>query len=458
VPLWFGKEIQTMPRQERVARGKDPAQITVFDVAYGAAGLAFGAVAFPIGWLRTYGDASGRDRFMARYGFAPLVKAQRKRIVFHGVSVGEVKAARPLLQAAEAYQAVFEAYVSASTPAGIGEAARVFPKNLRGVFPLDLPGCPGRFLDRVQPDGVVLLELELWPLFLRNAAKRKIPVSVVNGRISARTARRYSLLRELAARRIGGIAFFGMQTQEYAERILRLGAAPANVEVLGNVKFDGLPEAGADLDGALAELLAWDGTAPIVVGGSTHDPEEAMLAKAVARIRANGRTDLRLILVPRHVDRADAIERAITPILGRPVRLSHLRAGRKPIANPKIPIVADTIGDLESIYRFATAAFVGGSLMNDRGGQNMLEPLALGIPILHGPAVPNFQEEARLLAEADAAIVVRSEDDLVKAITGAIFDRPAAEARVARGLAALEPHKGAALRTAEALIRRGLLG
>ena len=123
-----------MPRQERIAGGKDPAQVTVFDLAFGAAGLAFGAVAFPIGWLRTYGDASGRDRFMARYGFAPPIKPQQKRVVFHGVSVGEVKAARPVPSAAAGLGGGFEAYICASTQAGIGEAARVFPKEIRGVF------------------------------------------------------------------------------------------------------------------------------------------------------------------------------------------------------------------------------------------------------------------------------------------------------------------------------------
>jgi 3-deoxy-D-manno-octulosonic-acid transferase len=354
-------------------------------------------------------------------------------------------------------QARFEPFVCATTPAGIGEAARLFPKIPRGVFPIDVPTCPARFLARARPAGIVLLELELWPLFLRSAAARAIPVSVVNGRISPRTARRYSWLREYAARRMAGISFFGMQTQEYADRVIALGAAAERVEVLGNVKFDGLPDPVAPRDLALAALLGFNDRDPVVVGGSTHDPEEGILAAAVARVRAKGRRDLRLILVPRHVDRADAIERAVAPILGTPKRLSALRAARTPVTDPTIPVVVDTIGDLESIYRFATVAFVGGSLRNDRGGQNLLEPAALGVPVLYGPDVPNFLEEARLLAEAKASVVVRSEDDLVRAISAVLFDRAATAARIEQGKAALEPHKGAARRTVEALLRRGLL-
>jgi 3-deoxy-D-manno-octulosonic-acid transferase len=446
-----------MPRKGRLTTATDPAKRTVFDIAYGAAGIAFGAVAIPIGWVRSQRHASDAARFEERLGLARREETQRKRILFHGVSVGEVKAARPILRAAESLQAKFEPFVCATTPAGIAEAARLFPNYRRGVFPIDLPTCPARFLSRARPAGIVLLELELWPLFLRTAAARGIPVSVVNGRISARTARRYGWLREYAARRMAGIAFFGMQTQEYADRVIALGADPENVEVLGNVKFDGLPDPVAARDLALAELLALNGRDPVLVGGSTHEPEESILAAAVARVRANGRGDLRLVLVPRHVDRAAAVERAITPILGPPARLSALRAARAPVADPKIPILVDTIGELESIYRFATVAFVGGSLQNDRGGQNLLEPVALRVPVLHGPNVPNFEEEARLLAEAQAAIVVRDEDELTRAIASSIFDRAAVEARTRRGLAALEPHKGAARRTAEALLRRRLL-
>ena len=174
----------------------------------------------------------------------------------------------------------------------------------------------------MKPDGVVLLELELWPLFLRNAAMRRIPIAVVNGRISARTARRYSLLREVAARRIGGIAFFGMQTKNTP-----IGSSPsARLRERGGPRQREVrrpPRAGGLRDAALATLLGLDGRAPVLVGGSTHDPEEAILAAAVARVRALGRTDLRLILVPRHVDRADAITRAVAPILGTPVRLER---------------------------------------------------------------------------------------------------------------------------------------
>lgn len=436
----------------------DPRAYTVFDAFYGLAGLLFAAGAVPWGWAASRGDLAARERFLGRLGRgAPLPDARGKRLLVHGVSVGEVKLARPFLAEAMRANPALEPVVSATTAAGLAEAARLFPNDPRAVFPLDAAGSPGRFLGRLRPSGVVLLELELWPAFLRAAAVARIPVSVVNGRISARSEARYRLVLEYAARRLAGIAFLGMQSQEYAARALALGADPASVAVTGNLKFDGLPDPGAPRDASLARWLGLGPDAPVLVGGSTHEPEERILAEGVAHLRAAGLDSLRLVLVPRHIERADAIERTVAPILGVPVRLSRLRAGASVPPTSGAPVLVDTVGDLEAVYRLATVAFVGGSLGNDRGGQNLLEPAALGIPVLHGPSVPNFAEAAAILAAVGASAVVADGATLERALGTWLREPARATAAGLAGQAALAPHRGAAVRTVAEMARRGLV-
>ncbi|HKE00327.1 MAG TPA: glycosyltransferase N-terminal domain-containing protein [Planctomycetota bacterium] len=433
----------------------DPAAFTGFDLVYGAVGLAGAALASPFFALRAARDATARARLAGRLALAriPVARADARRVQLHGVSVGEVKLARAILRALGGR--AIDPLVTSTTPAGIAEAARLFPDLARAVFPIDLATCPSRFLGRAEPSSIVLLELELWPTFLRAAASRRLPVAVVNGRISERSARRYAWLPELAARRLGAVSLFAMQSDAYAERIAGLGVLPDRIAVCGNAKLDGLPDPSTPRKTELATRLGLDLGAPILVGGSTHDPEEETLARATKRLREDGLRGLQLVLVPRHVDRADEIARKVAAILGEPRRLSRAsEEGRAPASRV---FLVDTIGDLEEIYRFAAVAFVGGSLGNRRGGQNVLEPAALGVPVLHGPDVPSFAEEARILAGAGASEVVSSEDDLVRAAGALLRDPALARSRGEKGKAALAPHRGAATRIADELVARGIL-
>jgi 3-deoxy-D-manno-octulosonic-acid transferase len=261
---------------------------------------------------------------------------------------------------------------------------------------------------------------------------------------------------EYAARRLAAISFFGMQSQQNAERAVAIGADPARVEVLGNMKFDGLPDPTAPRSAELLRLLRFDSKAPVLVAASTHAPEETIVASAAKRLRETF-PDLRLVIVPRHVERAGEIASAIAPILGEPILLSRLRGPNAPAGDLRAPVVVDTIGDLDAIYRFATVAFVGGSLENARGGQNMLEPAALGVPVVHGPAVPNFAEAAACLAAVQGSRVAASLDSLTAQVGELLADPGAAAAQAVRAKAALEPHRGAAARTAHALLDRNLV-
>lgn len=438
----------------------NPATFTVFDTFYCALGAAAAAVAVPKGYIQSRGDAVATKRFFGRLGCAAeRSDVTTNRFLLHGVSVGEVKLIKPLLAAIQTFsnlQKKIEPLVTSTTPAGLGEAERLFSNCAREVYPIDFPTCPSRFLKNTRPDRIVLLEWEVWPLFLQKAALYKIPTAIVNARVSEKTVKRYQLLPEFAARRLGAISIFAAQNEVYAERLLKLGVPKDKIVITGNLKFDGLPDPALARDAGLAKILNLKDGEPLLVAGSTHEPEEEILARAVASLRAGGMHNLRFVIVPRHVERAPRILQKIEPILGPAVLRSSLTL-QNPPANNKTTVVVDTVGELEKLYRFATVAFVGGSLQNDRGGQNMLEPAALGVPVIHGPSVPNFTEAAEILQKAGGSVIVANESELTEALAGLLRDPAAAAKQAGAAAAALEPHRGSARRTADALLERNFL-
>ncbi|MBL8694126.1 MAG: hypothetical protein JNJ88_08535 [Planctomycetes bacterium] len=437
---------------------RQAAALTVFDLFYGAVGLLAAACVIPVAAWRARRDGAAGARWRGRLalGAVPVPIGNGPRVLFHGVSLGEVKLVAPLLRALTAVGAKLDPLITSTTPAGLAEAERLFAEQPRAVWPIDFPTCPGRFLAKAKPQSVILLEHELWPTFLRQAARRSIPVAVVSGRFSQKSANRCSSVAEVAARRLSAVELFAMQSEPHAERLRRLRVPDSRIVICGNVKFDGLPDPRAVPSAELRRCLGIEPGEQVVVAGSTHGPEEGALARAAAALRQQGLERVRWIFVPRHTQRSEALEQEITSILGPPARLTRLRAGA-PAPSAGTPILIDTLGELESVYRFATIAFVGGSLGNDRGGQNMLEPAALGVPVLHGPRVANFIEAAELLQSAGASMVVADEAALQAALAEWLRNPEEAARRGAAGRAALEPHRGASARIARELLDRGLV-
>lgn len=410
-----------------------------------------------------------RRRVWGRLGYVdelPPPQPPVRRVLFHGVSLGEVKLIKTLLDELAAFRSAtgsptgraLEPVISSTTPAGHAESERWFPKDHKTTFPIDYPGCPGRFLDRVKPDAVVLMEWEVWPGFLRELARRSIPCAIVNGRISERTFKRYRAIAEFAARRLGAVTLFAMQNKEYADRVRAFRVPDTKIAICGNMKFDGLQEPG--IDGKQERVLAlarWRRPgAPLLVAGSTHNPEEALVLRVVERLRREGHATLQLALVPRHLDRVSEVEALAGLTLGSPVRWSQLQRSQDSV-DPDRVLLVDTMGDLEGFYRAATVAFVGGSLHNDRGGQNMLEPAALGIPVIHGPSVPNFEEAAAILDAVEASCVVESEGALFRALGRWLADPTAAAEAGRRGAACVQPNRGATRETVVSLASHGIL-
>lgn len=375
------------------------------------------------------------------FGLADLGSAPRRpRVLVHGVSVGEVKAAQSLVAA---LREEAEVVVSASTDTGMQVARQLYPDLAVVRFPLDPTPLVARFLRRIRPDRVVLMELEIWPNFLRLANRAGIPVAVVNGRITEGSFASYMRFRATLPQ-FNRITLFAAQDERYAERFATLARSRDRVAVTGNVKVDGLRIGPVARDAAFLELERLAARRPdqvVLVAGSTHEGEEVLVHDAFVEARP----DARVVLVPRHPERASGVVDALASRGVRAQRLTFLRAGREE-PDPDRPLVIDTIGELERIFGLADIVFIGGSLA-PHGGHNMLEPAAQGLPVLYGPHVENFPQEALLLEEAGGARRVADRDELVSALRSLLGDRDARAAMARAGIEAVEAQKGAAART-----------
>ena len=373
----------------------------------------------------------------------PLGQGGRPRVLVHGVSVGEVKGALPVVRELERRRPDLEVVVSVSTETGYLVARSLFPDHAVVHFPVDLSFVVERFLSRVQPAAVVLIELEIWPNFLRCANRRGIPVAVVNGRITAKSFRSYAVFKGLLPQ-FNRISLYCAQGAEYSERFLALRVQPSRVLETGNVKADGLSIGRVDPGEERRALLASDPDRPVLVAGSTHGEEERWVAEAWREALP----DWRLIVVPRHPKRTAEVRSALVEAGCEPQLLSELRAGVEP--DPDRPVVVDTIGELEPVFGLADLAYVGGSLV-EHGGQNMLEPASQGIPVVTGPYLDNFTQEARILQEAGALVVLEGREGLAPILAELGTDPERRRAMGMAGQRATEAQQGAAAKTLDAL-------
>jgi 3-deoxy-D-manno-octulosonic-acid transferase len=332
-----------------------------------------------------------------RLGAVSVPPSARRRVLVHGVSVGEIKGALPLVRALRERHPELEFVISATTDTGLAVARDLFPDLGLVRFPLDLSWVVRRFLRELDPLCVVLVELEVWPNFLREANRAGVPIAVVNGRITDKSHSRYRWFKHLLPQ-FARISLFCAQGDTYAQRFLDLGADPRRVVRTGNLKADGLHIGRQDPGDELRRLLGGAKDELVIVAGSTHAPEELAVVEAW---RAQA-PSARLILVPRHPPRCAELERDLAASGVRVQRLSVLRAGTERPERRR-PALVDTIGELERVYALADLVFVGGSLL-PHGGQNVLEPAAQGLPVIFGPYMHNFTQEARLLLDAQAAV------------------------------------------------------
>jgi len=374
----------------------------------------------PLVLLRLCARAAGNRDYLSgwgeRFALGCPERARQGVIWVHAVSVGEVQAAVPLVQALREKYPQRPVLITTMTPTGTQTVlGRLGRDTLHAYAAYDLPGAVNRFLDCWQPAITVIMETELWPNTIHACHARGIPLVLANARLSARSAARYGRFAGFARAMLGKFTAIAAQTGADAERLQALGAERPATHVTGNLKFD------VNLPASLAEQAqvlrrAWGSERPVWIAASTHEGEDEQVLDAFDAIRAT-RPNTLLILVPRHPERFDAVA-ALVQARGYG---AMARRSQAPLCGPETAVyVGDTMGDLLQLYAAADVAFVGGSLV-PTGGHNMLEPAGLGVPVVSGPHVFNFMAVSQLLREAGAAWQVADAAELAQ-VTGALLD------------------------------------
>ncbi|WP_395764046.1 lipid IV(A) 3-deoxy-D-manno-octulosonic acid transferase [Stutzerimonas balearica] len=369
----------------------------------------------------------------------------------HAVSVGESIAAAPMIRQLMARHPQLPITVTCMTPTGSERIRALFGDSVQHCYlPYDLPWAAARFIERARPRLAVVMETELWPNHIHQCAQRGIPVALANARLSERSARGYARFSGLTAPMLGELALIAVQTEAEAERFRRLGARSACVQVTGSIKFD------LSIDPALpqrAEQLRGQWQAqhrPVWIAASTHQGEDEIVLAAHRTLLA-AHPDALLILVPRHPERFASVFE-----LCRREGLSAVRRSTgEAVRGETQVLVGDTMGELLFLFALADVAFVGGSLVPN-GGHNLLEPAALGKPVLSGPHLFNFLEIAAQLREAGALREVADADQLARAVGELWCDAAVAQGMRDAGLRVLKANQGALQRLLAGLER--LLG
>ena len=407
------------------------------------------ALVSPVLIFRAIRSGKYRDGWPEKLlGKAPLRIGDRPCVWFHAVSVGEVLLLKPILKELSRRRPGWEMVVSTTTPTGLAVARRTFPDVLTFYAPLDFSWATDQAVRRIRPTVLALVELELWPNLIASAKRGGARVAIVNGRLSVRSHRGYRRLRGPLGPTLRRLDSVAAQTEEYAERFVDLGIPGERVKVTGSVKYDGLEsERNNPRTLAMRRALGLAGADVVFVAGSTMEGEEeaALAAYREARVPYPG---LRLVLVPRHAERFEKVAAWLAREGEMVVRRSLKNAaGAIAKGQPPAVILIDTLGDLSAVWGLADVAFVGGSLMPGRGGQNMMEPAAFGAAVLFGPYTDNFRETVEQLLVRGGARRVSDARDLSLALLDDLNDPEAAAARGAAGRTYVLAQNGAAERT-----------
>ena len=385
--------------------------------------------------------AAYRERWRERFA---LYDAQNKPgkvdIVFHAVSVGEVHAAVPLIRQLQTQDPDLEILVTTTTPTGSARVSALLSDTVTHVYlPYDIPGAVKRFLNCVSPQLLVIMETEWWPNLLHYSHQRGIRIMLANARLSEKSQQNYGGIAKLARHMLTQFECITAQSEEDSKRLQMLGADAEKIQVVGNVKYDmslnrvQIEQAEKDKAGLQAR--------PVLIAASTRildgDAEEEKVLKAFALIRA-GLPDALLVLVPRHPERFDEVARMAQKAGFEVARRS---SNTLPGASESV-LIGDSMGEMHYYFGLADVAFVGGSLVNT-GCQNIIEPAAMGLPVITGPSRFNFQAVSDQLVAAGGLALVADSDELAKKVCELLAD---ADQRRAMGEAArrtVEANQGA---------------
>jgi len=366
-------------------------------------------------------------RWPERFGFVASLRGRRVLWV-HAVSVGEVRSAAPLVAGLVERYPEHRVVVTTMTPTGSQQVRELFGERVSHCYvPYDFPDAVRRFLDRVRPEAAVIAETEFWPNIFAECGRRRIPLLLVNGRVSQASLRGYLRVPRITRAMLANADLLCAQAAVDAQRLRNLGAPSHLIHVTGNLKFD--VELPRDLlEEARALRGHWGRERPVWIAASTHAGEERKVLEAFAWLKRRYPA-LLLVLVPRHPERFQAVAR-LGRKLGFAVALRSRTPG--PLSAGTEVLVGDTMGELQRFYAAADVAFIGGSLV-PHGGQNLLEACAVEVPVVFGPHMFHFEEISAMALERGAARQVHDVQGLVEAVA-LYFDQP--DLRRAAGRAA----------------------
>lgn len=358
----------------------------------------------------------------------------------HAVSVGEVNAAAPVVNALRRQRPDLRLLLTTITPTGSERVRALWGDDVEHVYlPYDLPGAVTRFLEHFQPHMALIMETELWPNLLLGCRDHGVPTWILNGRLSARSLRGYRVLAPLIGRALRTVRQIAAQSHADATRFVHLGAPRERVLEVGNLKYDIAQADGTEA--LVAQCRSRLGDRPVWIAASTHEGEEAAVIALHRRLRSRY-PDLLLMWAPRHPERFRAVAQ---DAIAAGWRVATRKLTHWPDAGDDV-FVIDTLGELGAFYACAQVAFVGGSLQ-PIGGHNLLEPAAAGTPVVSGPHLHNFSEIARKMREA-GALRVGDDVDAVGAALETLLGDAAARADMAEaGRALVEQGRGALART-----------
>jgi len=379
-----------------------------------------------------------REHVTERFGYYPR-HTDRPLIWVHAVSVGETRAAEPLIRALRARYPQYGVLLTHMTPTGRETGEAIFGGDvIRCYLPYDFPGAVAKFLDHFRPQAGALIETELWPNLIHACRARGVPLYLVNARLSGKSFTRYQRFARLAHESLGQLAAIAAQSEDDARRLAALGAG--SVCVTGSIKFDVSPPP-AQLELGRAWRREFGERRPVLLLASTREGEETLLLDALAAIDV---PELLAVMVPRHPQRFDEVAHLLE---ARGIRFQRRSAGMVVSADTQV-VLGDSMGEMFAYYGACDVAFIGGSLL-PLGGQNLIEACAAGKPVLIGPSTYNFSEAVERAVQAGAAIQVPDAKSLAREARRLLHDPGAARRTGQAGLAFCAKHRGAAVRVLE---------
>lgn len=371
--------------------------------------------------------------FLQRFGKLPAsfrgIGASRP-IWIHAVSVGEVAAVKNFIEALSSGFPRQKIVLSTTTKTGNEMANKILKGDvLKFYFPLDFTFVVKRVINLIKPSVFAVMETEIWPNLILELSRKKIPIMLLNGRISDKSFKGYKKIKFFFGSILKRINVFCMQTTEDAQKIEALGAAKESIKVTGNMKFD-VDDVDAEevfgnrppATGAVAKMVTeMVSGSELIIAGSTHRGEDEIIVDAYRKILGRFQ-NVRLLLAPRHIDRSSDIKKMVEGKGLKAVLISHFSKGEIESISKNAVLILDTMGELGRLYSLASVVFMGGSLVK-RGGHNLVEPALFRKAMLFGPHMFNFRAMARTFLEGRAAILVKNEKELIETLESLLSDK-----------------------------------